>query len=466
MPVRRCDSGHCSSADKELHEICKSYPAGTPVLTRDANGPCECPCSCLAYDTPVEVSAGAYQAVQLILEGHNVLAAGKDLKWKQEKVEYSQGTEGAVVDPFVYLIVYDKSKYIFATADQPFLVKGGKVKRASRLSTEDELVLADGNGSTPITLVENVTYRGGVHHIATKKEVPNKNLDGHLLNINGVVGGDYAVQLLLITQELAGDLYDKAEANLPIVGTKEYEAKHGAADRKILEGLKLFATPATTAETLRVAEPPNSSAPKDVRVVPAKRMKLDIPADACSFISQQDAQALAAAPKRALTDKLSQGWAEYLCTHFKAFYPDVTYRVDWYDDEVNAYAWVQNGTRYVALKGGLIRLTSLELEGISLVLAHELAHHYGGPPTYPHGLSCEGQADYYGALVIMRRAWFGEMYLTMMDKAIPQLKSLFGFIPVVDPVPAMAGCSHPPGACRAATYTAAVELKPKPACAG
>lgn len=465
MPVRQCSKGHCTQADPELSQVCKDYPAGTPVVTRDENGPCQCPCSCLVYDTPVEVSSGVYQAIQLIVTGNNVLAAGKDIKWRQEKVEYSQGTNGSVVDPYVYLIVYDTNKYIFATADQPFLVKGGKIKRASRLSKEDELVLADGSGTTPIVLVENVTYRGGVHHIATRKEIPNKNLDGHLLNINGVVGGDYAVQLLLITQELSMELYDKDEVNLPIVGTKEYEAKHGAKDRKILETMKFFSGPATLAEGSNIPTMSSLMIPKDLRVVPAHRMRLDIPVDACSFISQQDSQLLAAAPKRMINDKLSQGWTEYLCTHFKAFYPDVSYRVDWYDEEVNAYAWVQNGTRYVALKGGLIRLASLEIEGIALIIAHELGHHYAGTPTYPGGLSCEGQADYYAALVIMRRAWFGEMYLTMMDKAIAQLRNFFGFIPLVGAVPATAGCSHPPGTCRIETYTAAVELKPKPACA-
>jgi hypothetical protein len=177
---------------------------------------------------------------------------------------------------------------------------------------------------------------------------------------------------------------------------------------------------------------------------------------------------------------MAQEWTTYLVDHTRAFYRDVTYHVDWYDDTVNAYAWVENGTRHVALLGGLIRTEALELEGISLILAHELGHHYGGAPTYPQGLSCEGQADYYGASTIMRKLWFGITYINMMDPAIDQLGNFFGFLPAgfghsgghgeegeghANGAGA-GGCSHPPGSCRVETYRAAIELRRKPTCAG
>ena len=185
----------------------------------------------------------------------------------------------------------------------------------------------------------------------------------------------------------------------------------------------------------------------------------------CIFIPDEEAEAKAAEAKRPFNDPLAREWTEYLINYHRCFYPDVTYHLDWADNTVNAFAWVENGVRHVALMGGLVRHASLALEGISLVLAHELAHHYGGPPTFPGGLSCEGQADYFGVRNIMRRVWFDEQYITTTDAAIAQMADFFGVPNSETPPGGSAGCNHPAGACRVATYHRAVTLGGKPACA-
>jgi hypothetical protein len=106
-----------------------------------------------------------------------------------------------------------------------------------------------------------------------------------------------------------------------------------------------------------------------------------------------------------------------------------------------------------------LRHPAIEVEAVSLVLAHELGHHYGGSPTFPGGLSCEGQADYYGVNVIMRRIWFGDFYLKMMEPAVVQLTNFFA------PNPGNHGCDHPSRDCRMSIYNAAIELQPIPSCA-
>ena len=151
------------------------------------------------------------------------------------------------------------------------------------------------------------------------------------------------------------------------------------------------------------------------------------------------------------------------------------YHIEWLDNTVNAYAWRQNGQRHVALLGGIIRHRFMQRQGVGLVLAHELGHHYGGAPTYPsNGLSCEGQADYWGASVGMRAVWRGVHYFEEMRAAIDQLFNLFsnGVVRTISEeeeeqiYAESAGCSHPPAACRRDTYIAAMRLDPKPACAG
>lgn len=458
MPLRQCSSAHCSGADAEINEICKQegWPVNHPVLTRDAQGPCICSCSCLAHDTPVQIAANAFKAIQYFQLGDSVLAAGKTLEWKEHKVVFSQGTTGASRQKFTVLVTYSDT-FLVVTSDHLFVLANGKLKPASKLNTEDKLVTPDGRAVT-IKALHIGDYTGGFHHIATSKSEPNENLDGHLLNTNGVVSGDYAVQLFYRVGDLKASLPDD-EGDLPIIGSPEYVAKWGDVCLRAPQPIS----------ALRVS---NSSAPDrqigDISTplfVPAEQTVITVPTDAASFISEEEARQKGADPKRAWNDPLSREWTEYLIGQHRAFYPNVIYHLDWADNTVNAYAWIENGVRHVALKGGLVRHVALELEGIALVLAHELAHHYGGDPTFPGGLSCEGQADYRGVRNVMRVVWFGEQYIAMTDRGIQQMANFFGVPNDPTPPSGSAGCSHPPGPCRIATYHAAVTLAGKSNCA-
>lgn len=202
------------------------------------------------------------------------------------------------------------------------------------------------------------------------------------------------------------------------------------------------------------------------------RPRLAVPPDARAFLPDY----MTTATKGSLWPKdssLTQEIARELSDHFRRFYPDVVYLVDWDSDVVNAYAWVTNGTRHVALYGGLLRHKTLGREGVALVLAHELGHHYGGAPTYPSGLSCEGQADYWAGSVGMPTAW-GEEFRRQMIPAIEQITAFFtkGVEMRITPeeeaarIAQAGGCTHPPAACRRETYEAAMEGLPKPECAG
>ena len=445
--VRWCSSKHCSGADAEINSICKSegWPVNHPVLTRDSQGPCKCSCSCLAHGTSVTDGQGSPKPIETYSIGDMVTAAGLDLQWSPAPVAFSSGTTGASRQKYTVLIVYG-TDVLAVTSDHVFLLSDNTLKTADRLNPKDELVSPAGNPVT-ISSVHIGDYTAGFHHIATSTEQPDENLSGHLLDTNGVVSCDYAAQLYYRAGELPQS--HLSGTSDPVVGSPEYVAAFGD---------DCLRTPNLQFEERAALHP---------LFVPAADTKILIPDIHCSFITEEDALKKAQEPKRAWNDPTSREWTEYLIRFHTAFYPDVRYHLDWSDDSVNAYAWVENGNeRHVSLKGGLVRHNALELEGIALVLAHELAHHYGGLPTFPHGLSCEGQADYYGVAAIMRTVWFGEYYLDAADKAIAQMANFFGVPNSDQPPEGNAGCNHPTGTCRVATYHSAIAFAGRPGCAG
>ncbi|MFJ8369530.1 MULTISPECIES: M48 family metalloprotease [unclassified Bacillus cereus group] len=435
--VRECESAHCSGADAEINEVCKQegWAIGHPVLTRDSQGICTCKCSCFALNTPIFISENEIKAIQEIQEGDYVYAAGLDLKWHQKKVVFSQGTIGKSRQPLTVYIDYGDNQHFIVTPDSLFLMENKKLKRADKLTPEDYLIDQNGN-KVKINGVDIGDFYGGFHHIATATEKPSSNLEGHLILANGIVCGDYNLQIYYQSQE-ALNTDNFVETNDLTVGTKEYKNKYGTVD-KIND---------------------------DLFIPSHKNQIIEPPSHASTFLADDDASRYKKTGSfRGFTDPNSRAWAEYLIKQYEAYYPDINFLLDWDSEVVNAFAWIDSGKRYVQLKGGLVRSKELEIEGIALVLAHEIGHHYGGDPVSSNGLSCEGQADFYGARDVMRRVWFGEFYINIMEKAIEQLSEFFkvAYTPGEE---AGFSCAHPPGPCRIETYNAAVDLKPKPDCA-
>lgn len=454
MPVRPCSSSHCSGADAEINIICKDlgWPVNHPVLTRDAAGPCVCSCSCLAFGTPIQISLTDFKAIEKIQVNDTILASGKNLKWENKQVIFSQGTTGLSRQKYTVLITYNDTA-LAVTSDHIFLLADNSLIAADRLTTDHKLVTPDGK-EVVINSVHIGDYTAGFHHIATSKVLEDDNLTGHLLNTNGVVSGDYSLQLFYRDKSLEKSLINN-HSDLPIVGSIQYVKRYGDA---------CLNAPTTSTDFIRVSENNIHDISEDV-FIPSSKTILEIPKDACGFISEEEAEIKSQEEMRAWNDPQSREWTEYLLNFHKTFYPDVIYHLDWADNTVNAYAWIEKGKRHIAIKGGLVRHWSLELEGIALVIAHELSHHYGGVPKFSQGLSCEGQSDYHAVRTIMRNVWFGEQYLTMTDKAIAQMANFFGVSNSPTAPSGSAGCNHPAGSCRIATYHAAVNLKPKPNCA-
>jgi len=278
MALRQCSSAHCSTIDREIAEICRLdvWTINHPVLTRDAQGPCYCTCSCLAFGTPVQEGNGSFKAIETYVEGDQIMAAGTSLDWSPRPVVFSAGTTGASRQKYTVLVFYGDTA-IAVTSDHLFMlaVEPRELRRADRLTTDDVLVAADGR-PMPVLSVHIGDYLAGFHHVsATSKQPPDESMDGHLLNTNGVVSADYTVQVMARRQDVAGFSMQK-HADLPVIGSAEYVQRYG---RGALQA------PAEARPDTNIRTAGFNSQDLETRnnlFVPAEAIALRIPDDACS----------------------------------------------------------------------------------------------------------------------------------------------------------------------------------------
>ena len=151
------------------------------------------------------------------------------------------------------------------------------------------------------------------------------------------------------------------------------------------------------------------------------------------------------------------------------------------------------------LWGGMAKHPAMKLEGIALILAHEVGHHYGNtdnvvtnPTTdsdqkrYPHGAYCEDQSDFWATRVGLRIVYnnldeftnshqsgtanydwnavdqadsteYQQKCQTGIDQAYSMLAGgLFApadlFLGAITSSYTSAGCGHPQSGCRKALY--------------
>ena len=80
---------------------------------------------------------------------------------------------------------------------------------------------------------------------------------------------------------------------------------------------------------------------------------------------------------------------------------------------VKAEADVQGRNAIVRLYGGMARHELINLDGLTLILCHELGHHLAGPPIRRFDQpwsSAEGQADYWATQYCAKKMWQEESW--------------------------------------------------------
>jgi hypothetical protein len=471
-PGKLCSEIHCTDSQSYWHAVCRceepfpngcidpkpnccSYTDTSPIYVPATPG-CYCCCGCFANETLIAFSADEAKPVNEFVPGDPLWVA-LDLNltsWASVPVQFSSGTGPESQNTMIRVSFGDSSapEEIFVTREQLLMVEGNRLKRASRLVPgRDQLVRAVG-GLAPVLDLAAGLYQRGVHQVATS-ETPTTDPSGHLLVANGLVGGDFSLQVTDLDAAAPGLLVD-GHSDLPEFGTKEYGERysHLLADSNRAHPTDQVLREATPGvfELFSLTEPPV------------------IPSAARSLFTRQQAEDIR---KNTVQDPSYSGTGtaivNYLFKFFKGFYPSVVLYLDNTADLPNVYAYRQYGTSFVIVNGGFIRTDIVQYETIAFGIAQALSHLFSGPPESKEGYTCTGAADYAALLGVFPYVWFGHFSQPYIEAAVSQMDDLFE---AIDPdhrggVPGDT-CVRISTKCRQQTMQAASRTAPLPPCAG
>lgn len=150
--------------------------------------------------TLIAVPNGSKQ-IHLIKQNEEVLAAsaqiikGKlELAWDAIKVSYSADSGSSSRSTLFYLDLATESQRLVCTMDQPFLLANGKYTIATKLVPGQHFLVDKEGNKVRINGITVRQYHGSDHAIATM-EARENSPDGHLLLAEGVVVGDFWLQV-------------------------------------------------------------------------------------------------------------------------------------------------------------------------------------------------------------------------------------------------------------------------------
>ena len=442
-----CSVNHCKIVQTSINKYCthSGKPTDWPVPQVENGKECYCCCSCFAYFTPIEMSKGEFKWVQDIELNEKVIATNRNVsEWKEQEVTDLSGIAPGVKVSFMLYIVYqmednlnpESFNHIITTADHLFLLPDGTLRPIQDLRPGDMIRKADG-GEAKIVSITAGNYDKGIRHISLGELVPGE-VDGHLLNSNGVVTADFSVQLafysdVLDEKYLAPDLVKEE----PSIGTSNYIQK--------------YATPELLTLKENLGDYPDGFTPTNESLV-------NIPMDAKSFFTKEQAKAIIDSDLEHLSfiNDSNVVYSEYLLQLLRSSLGNTQVIYDWKNEEPNAYYFrTDTEQSFIVLTGGLLRLKALNKYGLSLVLGHMTALYDGN--------TCVGDADYYGVNFYMRDMWLGDQFFTSYNAAYKQIKTIFEAIMNV-PRGREDVCFNPGLNCRLECYSNASSMVGLPDC--
>ncbi len=394
---------------------------------------CLCCCSCFAYGTKIDVPSGTKKIQDFIL-GDQVTAGyfSRDdqsitFKWEPETVSFSSGTgEGSHQASMVYIRFGEQNRSIIVTCDHLFMLSSGKLMTADRLIPGIDFFVNSEGESQPINEISIGSYEGGVHHIATEKDFLG-DLNGHLLLSEGVVSGDFSLQIH--SSSLYENGYFEADYKTrPRVGTKEYEEQHG---QNITFGMyKNFKSKAAASLTSNESEAKLAKDKLERKFYVYGENKIHIPKNAAAYLT--DAQA-----KDVMNNSQTHEFIEmreksalisYTLKFFTGFFEKITFCYDDRRLEANAYAFKQFNKGVVVLTNGLARIKELDFEGYALIICAMITRLQQSSPLDSLGYTSVAMSDYY-SFVPMQTVFYGDKYTPAAKSGIKQLeKGIFSSI--------------------------------------
>lgn len=468
MSTPMCSAQHCSGVSQQINDTCKanSWPVNHLVLVCDSTGYCcNCTCSCLAFDTPVTVSAGQTRAIQSFKLDDPVLAYDPSGASEQRSVAFSDGTNATSVQPEMAYVSFKtgtEERTVTVTLNHTFLLAATrKLIQAQMLGAGMELLLADGT-TTSVTALAIKSYTGGVWNIATAIGKP-ANLDGHLIDTDGILSGDFAVQLYY--DDLVKEGYATPSGTYPAVNSRGHDLAQEARTRKSVSArprqdlLHFMKTATGHHHAIR------RSGAGGVTLQGDHSFTLELPKATVNegYLTETQALELQAGGLHPVNrDPQRAGYCLWLLKMFHAFYPDIEFILDSSSREANGYAFYLGGTKYIVIQGGLVRAVPLEWSGLALVLGY-LVSRFSKDTQGADFLVCKPQADYLGPSVL--QTVFNPLYPDVIFDAINQVEATFKLIPTKADAPVV-GCHPTDLECRVETYRRAIGFNPLPVCAG
>jgi hypothetical protein len=240
-----CSAQKCQDVANYIHTVCNckppyyngcwpnptpgccSYSPSSPIFVADASGGCYCCCGGVGTGE-VAVSADGAKPLSEVSVGDTVhVALDAALReWALVPVAFSAGVGQGGPGLAIRIGDQDGPRTVLTTPDHLFLVDG-RLKRAARLAPGDRLTRSDG---TPVQIVglTAVELDTPLHRVATSKE-PAHEVVMHLLAVDGLMVGDYALQLADL-DKVNPKILAEGHAALPEFGSREHAARHGVGD--------------------------------------------------------------------------------------------------------------------------------------------------------------------------------------------------------------------------------------------
>lgn len=415
---------------------------------------CFCCCSCFAWDTKIAVSANELRFIQTLEEGGNVYAGSLkrknnklELHWETRPILMSSGT-GPGGSQEMIAVQYGEDGEIIVTHDHVFLLASGRLIRADRLMPKMHLMGDDGK-PVAISHVRAGNYIGGIHHISISdhsKEI--SGIDGHLISSNGVVTGDFTLQVMQSAPPVAALMIENHDA-LPQIGTQAYLDAAGAH-------ATLFSAQAEESKAKPIRSP--LFEPHIEFALPR-----GVPKWAPRFLSDEQARQIKDAPHVPVGIELNRANFRYLKQLLSAFYPNVNLHLEWADETPNLYAFRQFGQDTVYISGRLLRTLCIKRDALAFILAHGIARLMGKTVTDKQGCDCTASADFDAASFVMLEAFYFN-WSKMVNNAYDQIEELFKLTTFWEP-----GCDiciQPGLKCRLDAIDAAMSGRNLPICAG
>ncbi|MDO4272266.1 MAG: hypothetical protein Q4D16_01235 [Eubacteriales bacterium] len=375
-----------------------------------------CCCSCFAFGTKIGIPGGI-RKIESFVAGDEVMAAsvlkkGENpvLKWEPLRVDYSSGTgENGYQSSMIY-IRHGEGGSTIATCNQLFLMADGKLKRADRLRVgQDYLVDKDGN-KVEIHELSIGDYHGGVHHISIEAE-KECSLDKHLLLSDGVVCGDFHLQIH------ADDLIEKGFMDpvndMPKLGTKAYET----VNQNVIQKGHYRVISKNAAELKQVEET------RPFYVMGEKTVK--IPKNAAAYFTTAQQNDIMEKTPTYDFDELGNcnTVIQYLCKLFHGFYPDNDFSYDQSRLEPNVYGFKTKGRNKIVVTGGLVRIKELKMEGLAMMISHMVVRLRCSEPLGENGYTSVGMTDYY-SIGVMQTVFLGSDYNKNTTKGMDQIEKV------------------------------------------